>query len=377
MVFFVLSKLDSATRRAWRLKCSSEANPLKYNDLTRFLSSRASALEESPAIASKVKSIKSNNATTSENCEPTCILCDGHHFLSRCPTFLNKTTLQRRDYIKELKRCLNCFSAKHSVAECQNKSKCRICQKRHHSLLHLNSPTASANLANVKSETTNENLDSFEEARDSESDSPSQALSLSSISRGGPVASVLLATSKIIVRSDAGREQAVRALLDQGSEVTFMTTKLAQALKVQQSRTLTTISAVGGTEAGLCRSTACIKIMSRNRTGPIFSTRAFIIKLLTKYTPRCLRPRAGWQHLNNLNLADDKPFGTQSIDIIIGANLYGQILLGGIRKGAVNEPIAQRSHFGWIISGPTSCDTNISRKIEVHHCSLEQDVHRF
>ena len=55
LVFFVASKLDSTTKRAWKIKCSGDAVPPHYNNLIEFISSRALALEEPSSSTPKVK----------------------------------------------------------------------------------------------------------------------------------------------------------------------------------------------------------------------------------------------------------------------------------------------------------------------------------
>lgn len=38
------------------------------------------------------------------------------------------------------------------------------------------------------------------------------------------------------------------------------------------------------------------------------------------------------------------------IDIIIGADLFGQLVLDGVRRGSPGEPTAQNTTLGWILS---------------------------
>jgi len=65
-----------------------------------------------------------------------------------------------------------------------------------------------------------------------------------------------------------------------------------------------------------------------------------------------------WEHLAGLRLADSQPTSADPIELIIGADLYGDIILNGLRKGSVGQPIAQNTVFGWILSGPTAPPTS-------------------
>ncbi|XP_011252903.1 uncharacterized protein LOC105249275 [Camponotus floridanus] len=143
-----------------------------------------------------------------------------------------------------------------------------------------------------------------------------------------------------------------RTLIDQGSEVTFISEKLARILRLPRKRTSAQISAVGGIDADTCRYSALIELVPRGKHKPVFTTAAFILKALTKYAPRLSASVADWKHLNSLTLADDDPTGSSPIDIIIGADIYGHVIQNGIRKGPIGQPITQRSHFGWILSEP-------------------------
>jgi len=42
------------------------------------------------------------------------------------------------------------------------------------------------------------------------------------------------------------------------------------------------------------------------------------------------------------------------IDIIIGADLFGMLILNDVRHSSQNEPTAQNTTLGWILSGPTA-----------------------
>ncbi|XP_029176753.1 uncharacterized protein LOC114944863 [Nylanderia fulva] len=204
----------------------------------------------------------------------------------------------------------------------------------------------------------------------------SQVISLSVVSSDASPLPVLLATAKIKISSPTGRTQTVRALLDQGSEVSFITERLAQCLRLRRIRTMTSISAVGGVHAGMCRHAANIQLTSRIKSGPVFSTQAFVMRSLTKYTPRRAQFSKSWEHLRNLNLADDNPTGSDPIEVLIGADLYSRVIRNGVRKGSIGQPIAQNSYFGWVLSGTTT-QSSRSSSIKVMHCSLERDIQRF
>jgi len=67
---------------------------------------------------------------------------------------------------------------------------------------------------------------------------------------------------------------------------------------------------------------------------------------LTKYSSQRAQFDDAWKHLKQLNLTDNDPAGSDPIDILISADLYSSVILDGVQKGTVGQPIAQNSHFG-------------------------------
>ena len=56
------------------------------------------------------------------------------------------------------------------------------------------------------------------------------------------------------------------------------------------------------------------------------------------------------------------------IDIIIGIDLFGTLVLDGVRKGSEHEPTAQNTTLDWILSGPiASFPTSESISAFAHH----------
>jgi len=76
LVYNVSQKLDNSTRKAWKLKGGDDPKIPVYDDLDKFIASRARALEElTPPTATKqarAQKVTSANASTSVTCFVTC-----------------------------------------------------------------------------------------------------------------------------------------------------------------------------------------------------------------------------------------------------------------------------------------------------------------
>lgn len=77
---------------------------------------------------------------------------------------------------------------------------------------------------------------------------------------------------------------------------------------------------------------------------------------LTTYLPPAHIEHALWSHIQGLPLADPTFATPSKIDMILGANVYAQVLEEGLYRGKIGEPIAQKTSLGWILSGPLSYD---------------------
>ncbi|XP_029671978.1 uncharacterized protein LOC115240763 [Formica exsecta] len=388
LVHLIVQKLDPVTRKAWNVKASDTDAPPAYEDFLRFLQSRTRALEELATTASSKNTTKPvaasrvHSATASASTQTLCPVCKARHFLNVCPSFVSKNASQRRELVKQHKRCFNCSSAKHSAQECRSKYSCRVCHKKHHSMLHVDSNSGSSSSRTIMPDCS---------SPQPFGSTPEVNSLIASTRKRSPV---LLATAWVTVRCPSGRTAAVRALLDQGSEMTFILESLAQLLRVKRIRMPISVSAVGGIHAETFQHATQIFISPRDSLVPSLSTTALIMKSLTSYTPKQNVDISSLSYLADLPRADADPTSLDPINLIIGADLYNDIILDGVRKGSVGQPIAQNYVLGWIISGPITSSTtnNLSsptilygncalNRVSTHHIvgspSLEEELHRF
>lgn len=375
LVYLVAQKLDKTSRKAWELKLSDTVEPSAYSDISKFLESRIRALDailptkpggsvDTNIKSPKSKTIASNSATSSKFVCPT---CKKNHLLYQCIVFQADTPARRHDFIKAQKRCFNCLAATYLTKDCKSENRCRKCSQKHHTLLHLSNDTKSPCDEPITASATTTN-------KESEIKSNTITSNVSS-----PKTNVLLATARVRVYSPHGRFARARALLDQGFAATLISENLAQILRLSRMRQNICVTGIGDAQS-YARHTACVIVSPVNKNEPAHSTNAIILNSLTKYAPNKLSPKISWAHIADLDLADDDPMSTDPIDIIIGADLYGLMILDGIRKGRSNEPLAQNTILGWILSGPTSTSPS-PVSIYSHHSStldiLDLNLRRF
>ncbi|XP_076660488.1 uncharacterized protein LOC143363841, partial [Halictus rubicundus] len=245
---------------------------------------------------------------------------------------------------------------------------------RHHSLLHEDAPPP----APPNSEPSTPPVPS------------SEVNSHLASTLAAPRSGILLATAWVQLRVPSGRCVTVRALIDQGSETSFVTETMVHLLRAKRTRVATSISAVGGVHAGTVR----LHVAPRDSASPSIVTTALVLTSLSTYMPKRMHNIRSLEHLSDLNWADADPSSSAAIHLILGADIYPSIILDGLRKGSSGQPIAQKTIFGWVISGPItshSRDLSVARgsspqprsgsSISMHHCihqdTLSNELRRF
>ncbi|XP_045446386.1 uncharacterized protein LOC123654528 [Melitaea cinxia] len=259
----------------------------------------------------------------------------------------------------------------------------KVCKRRHHSLLHPSgdSGSGSAEVGAIHQSTSSTSRRSTDEDTAASSDKLSvQAEGLdkplvSCFSTGNCSKTVLLTTAVMQAESKDGTYFPVRALLDQGSQGSFITEAMVQRLGLKRLAVKNTIVGVGGDKSVTSKST--VKINLRSRVDPRFQVKvnAYILKSVTSLLPVAKATRVEWENLTLDDLADPEYHTPNKIDILLGAEIFSQIIQEGIKRNLNGSLLAQDTAFGWIISGVCEVDStsNIHSHITVMHSYLELD----
>lgn len=408
LVFVLAERLDPESRRLWEAAlsqgdsgvetgdCSIGVGSIgsfpKFTDLIKFLEQRTQALNmialerrgwkrSASTSYAGPPSRKVLHASPSRPTMPTsfkCPLCSGPHSIAKCYKFQAKTPSERVVSIKQLQLCFNCLR-QHRVSDCSSNGRCAVCQKRHHTLLHQG--------AQGNSQGSRRNLSGSQDPQRGGSSSNPPAVSLHA-ARDPPVGRrVLLATARVQVMSPSGGTY-VRALLDQGSESSFVAESVVQLLGLTKKRASVALSGLGSTSAGTAR--ARTQLVLRSRTDPNFEleAEALVLPQLTSHLPSDKFDDLDLQQFEGLTLADPDFSISKKVDVILGADVYGQLLRSGLKRFPPSQLVAQNTAFGWVVSGavrsagPRRADRALSSlPTQVLHCSvepnLEQTLQRF
>lgn len=130
----------------------------------------------------------------------------GFHLTFMCGAFIGLTAHQRLDKVKQKKVCYNCLHSGHSSRNCSSKYLCGKCKRRHHTLLHRQPPI----------------LRPSGEGQPPKMSPPQTAKP------------VMLPTAVVYLGDDKNRPLPCRLLLDNGSQVNFISEHMAKRINTRR-----------------------------------------------------------------------------------------------------------------------------------------------
>ena len=392
-----MSKVDNVTKTRWNDQLDYQRLPT-WEDCSKIIIRRCQSLEVNESRSIKHENshnknrnfhnndrkphIKSSFAASIEN-DFKCPFCKTNsHFLNSCNSFGNLMVGQRFDFVKENALCINCLKKGHTVSSCRAMN-CKICKRPHHSLLHRNTNNPfnknNNNNGNASSNVCqNDNSASvsvcqIENSKNSnqinETPSFNKATTLK-ISSNKDV--VILATAVIEIKDKFGNFQPVRALLDSGSQVNFVTEETASRLKIHREHEGLNLIGIGEVETSTKQKISTIIKSRINETK--FDIDLFVMKSISGYQPEANISTKEWNIPKNLPLADPHFNKRSKIDLLVGADVFFQLLSRGQVKLDESLPTLHKTCFGWIVSGKYSPLRNPNSKLN-YYCNLvEQNL---
>ncbi|KMQ84766.1 hypothetical protein RF55_17162, partial [Lasius niger] len=351
-VHLVVELLDSRSRREWENVLSDTTDPPSYAELQQFLDRRLHTLESLQPLKTEINSPKTSantgrqarvqHARKPENKRGRCSMCQQDHYIMFCDVYKTKSASERKQHVETNNLCLNCLG-RHKVSDCASKKACSACGARHHSTIH-------------------DACNTGEVAKSSHAAHRASR----------PVTAVLLATARVRVVDRFGAPHIARALIDQGSEASLVAESLAQRLRLQRSPTSVSVFGVGGKLTGVSRGLIDLEISSLGGSSPI-TVSALILPRLTLYNSGIRADRRAWKHLDGLELADPEFLASDPVELLLGAEVYASILQEGLLRGGPQEPMAQKTSLGWILSG-TIGSTGVTRCARTYQCQTDGDL---
>ncbi|CAG9123974.1 unnamed protein product [Plutella xylostella] len=316
MVIYVISlKLDPESRKLWEARTSDSSSELpelvvfkefleqRFRSL-EFLDGKGNAKVTQPNHSNHIKSLH-----TTESSSVTCKYCSDAHKIANCKSFGKEDVETRREFVRSSKLCFNCLAPNHTVYLCRVITRCRVCHKKHHSLLHTQKCPVRLSGNKVEEGVTPFNSPTV----------PGESNKVVSCSTNMQ-SQVLLATALVQVESSAGNK-VLRSLLDQGSQASFITEAAVQRLRLQRVPHKCVVSGVGSDKKPSCASKYVVEIQIQSLHDPacIIKVKAHVLRELTSSIPDQQVKLQWWPELYQVKLADPTFANPSKIDLLLGA----------------------------------------------------------
>ena len=382
LVYLVCKRLDPESHEAWELQLGGATEPPKYSDLDTFLEARIRALENvdcgttasrgrtfSTGFTSKPQFSRSHVATTSAPCS----CCGSAHFIAACAAYQRKPPSQRKEMVVSKKLCQNCLG-QHPLQQCHSKKRCLECGLKHHTSIHATSQSEDSRATRQRDESRAQ----VAAGRDPAERSAASVNHASMLhSNSDPTsARALLPTALVTVMSPTGRGVQARALLDQGSQLSLVCESLAQALQLPRKHASRTLVGIGDQRHATTRGVTRLRFQNHRDASQEYIVDAHILPRVTGRIPTSPIATQKWSHLGGLQLADPAFAEPASIDLLLGADIYAHLLEEELRKGNADDPVAQRTALGWIVSGPTSASACLTPSTALTVCvGMDTELH--
>ena len=398
------SKLDDLTMVEWQKSTQTEKDVPDYHKFLEFLDLRATATEltshetgqrkphipfrKPPKFTPPDNSLKQVSAYTT-NTQVKCVACSGkQHNLAYCQAFKAKSLSDKRNLVMERGLCFNCLKAKHTSKQCPSPNCCLKCGKRHHTFLHLDDSNDTITPNTL--ETTRQDVPMVSipstanttETGNTPGDSGITSATYVTSPEGTASNSVLMMTAEVLLSGPNGHQMVARALLDPASTASFVTERVTQHLKLCKQKQEITINGIGETQCSTqSNAVVNINLTSTQHSFTLANVQAIVLPSLTKRLPITTLPKGYWPHLSSLKLADPEFNVSKSIDVLLGVDVYHDILKPGLILGPKGTPAAQETMFGWVLFGNTNICQSSTEVMTLHAStslpSCEETLHKF
>lgn len=362
VVHIITSKLDTESIKQWEQSLGASTSIPTFEMLQTHLETRFRTMEMVD-MATKKENKKPNaqllnkqtnikTYTTTTNNYTKCTFCTQTHYIFNCKQFCKLEISQRQEFVKNNNLCFNCLVKGHTMNNCNSVSSCRKCGRRHHTLLHTdnkdNKVTSDINTAPSTSSCSSEPVVSLKVKTQNQ---------------------VLLATSQIAVKTCNGNTYTLRALVDQGSQASFITERAVQMLGLSKIGVQGKVTGIGNTASLTTKYVVNLSFCSCLDDSQSFSTMAYVFKKITTLLPSEECSVETWPE--NLEFADPHFYKPGPIDVLLGAEIHANIMLEGLKRH--NSLIALHSRLGWLISGKIPYTNSRPQHILVNHTKVEVD----
>ena len=216
-----------------------------------------------------------------------CAACTENHRKFACKKFKSLSIQEKKNLIYSAKFCFNCLQSGHITKDCKSKS------SRHNSLLHLTKETVCSNSTG----------------------------SVVTGRSGAKFTIGLLPTAVVPIANTTSQNNICRALLDFGSQLSFITEDAVHRLGLKRiSQSLTIINGIGLVIKSYNSGSVKLEIQTEDRG--IVNVIAYVLPELTQFLPSSQFSSQNCFHICSVKLADTGLNKPRKIEMILGSDVF-------------------------------------------------------
>ncbi|XP_062714021.1 uncharacterized protein LOC134290831 [Aedes albopictus] len=282
---------------------------------------------------------------------------------------------------------------------------CRVCGQKNHTMLHQNTTLRSSDGDPIPKSTPTSSpappppnqppftRSTTAQPQSSSSQPPPPSPNALAPSTSGPSTSymptalvgsvrtvpltVLLQTAMVKIADVYGYAIWARALLDPASQINLMTVELSQKLKLRRVKTHQEIGGVGN--ATVVSSYSVDARIESHCSSFVADFSFHVLPGITRELPAKALNTQEWNIPANIVLADPTFHQPGPIDMILGMEVYYELVEEGLVRLGPDLPVLQKTVLGWVVSGKVGSSPS-PRVSYAHVCSissLEDQLTRF
>lgn len=287
---------------------------------------------------------------TSANSKPTmlCPFCNQQHRIVDCPSFKQLSPENRYVEVSKLNLCVNCLRRGHTSYECRLLGTCMACKNKHNTLLHVDSTTPETN--------TTLNHCSYVPV----------SLAAQSTSQ------VLLGTALVnVINPKNKKTYLARALLNAGSQSSFITSRLKEKMGfISKGTDALYVSGINNCQMPINES--CEMILQSRVSEFSAHLKCLVVPKITGLLPNAFINVTKLNIPQNVQLADPNFFCPSNVDLLLGAEIFFDLMSPNQIKLDSDKPVLQQPKLGWIVAGRLYTDNRpATRKV---HCNFTKEI---
>ncbi|XP_058467935.1 uncharacterized protein LOC131440560 [Malaya genurostris] len=368
IITLLTTKLDSETRKCWESTIEHGESP-NYKDTIAFLRKRSYVLERCEQMSGISKTKAANEKPKSNVIASkthsvlvqkfnSCPICELSHVVDNCDVFKKMGINGRYEKAKQVGLCFSCLKKGHRTANCKSNQACTSCSKKHHSLMHPeeHKPAVSNELKKSENELG--------------ADSSAKPLITAKCVIPSSMKQVLLATAVVELIDMCGMAHQCRALLDSGAMANFLSERMADLLSLPKKMVNIPVVGVNGMKSKVkFKVQAKLKSMAMDYE---CNLEYLIVPRVTGTLPTKKIDISRWPIPSDIVLADRKFNDPSRVDMLIGAEMFYELLQSGKTRMSNDLPLLQDSVLGWLVAGPVLEEEGSTNSVRI--CQIIPDA---